>query len=341
MRYLITGIAGFVGSSLARSILVENPDARITGIDNLSFGYRDRIADLTDRIEFIEGDLIDIDQLLGRRHFDSIIHCAAIASLPENQRDSHRSICQNVSICGAVTDYALSSGSRDIIFFSSAAIYEGTTEFPTNEDAAISTSLVYPTTKYLAEQYFKAMCASHRLNVTALRLFNLYGPHQDYFRKQPSLMAYLLLCLVRKQQAVLFSSGEQSRDYIYIDDLLALVKIIAYKMKDSATSGQFTAVNAGSGIPTSVNKIIDILETISGEQLKIERRPAEDYWNKYKELFARPIALDRAAVNREVNKHSQADIVKAHYDYGWKAKISMEYGLNACLLHCIAKHRNS
>jgi UDP-glucose 4-epimerase len=182
----------------------------------MSFGYRDRIADIADRIEFIEGDLIDINQLLGRRHFDSIIHLAAIATLPECQQDSHRSICQNVSICGAVTDYALSSGSRDIIFFSSGAIYEGTSLFPTREETSISTSLIYSTTKYIAEQYFKAMCASHGLNVTAIRLFNLYGLHQDYFRKQPSLMAYLLMSLVKNQLAVLFSSGEQRRDYIYI-----------------------------------------------------------------------------------------------------------------------------
>ena len=333
MKYLITGIAGFVGSSLARAILSQEPSAKITGIDNMSFGYRERLADIVDRIEFIEGDLVDITRILGCRHFDSIVHCAAIAPLPECQRDSHRAISQNVAICGSVTDYALTSGSRNIVFFSSGAIYEGTTQFPTREDTCIKTNLVYPTTKYIAEQYFEAMCRSHGINVTAIRLFNLYGPYQDYFRKQPPLIGYLLTCLIRDQDAVLFSSGQQCRDYIYIDDLLDLVLISAFKMRESAIGGQFLAVNAGSGVPISVNGIIGVLEEVSGQKLKIERRPAAQYWDKYSELFERAIELDRLIIEQEVNKHTQASVDKARAEFGWAAKVGIHDGLAACFHH--------
>jgi UDP-glucose 4-epimerase len=333
MNYLITGIAGFVGSSLARAILSKHPDASITGIDNLSFGYRERLTDIADRIKFIEGDLVDINRLLGRRHFDSIVHCAAIAPLPECQRDSYRALSQNVAICGSVADYALESGSRNIVFFSSGAIYEGTTEYPTCEITSISTSLIYPTTKYIAEQYFEAMCRSHSLNVTAIRLFNLYGPHQDYFRKQPPLIGYLLTSLIRDQQAVLFSSGDQCRDYIYIDDLLELVQLSASKMKENPSGGHFVAVNAGSGVPVSVNLIINMLETISGRRLSIERRPAAQYWDKYTELFERPIALHHSVIEREVNKYTHADIGKALDEFGWTVKVDLRDGLEACFQH--------
>lgn len=330
MNYLITGIAGFVGSSLARAILKKFPDATITGIDNLSFGYRKRLTDIVDKIEFIEGDLVDIRCLLGRRHFDSIVHCAAIAPLPECQRDSHRALCQNVAICGSVTDYALESGSRDIVFFSSGSIYEGTTQFPTNEETSIFTSLIYPTTKIIAEKYFEAICRSHSLNVTAIRLFNLYGPHQDYFRKQPPLIGYLIMSMIREQQAVLYSSGEQCRDYIYIDDLLELVHLSIEKMRKSQTGGHFNAFNAGSSDPISVNEIISILESISGREINIERRPAVQYWDKYTALFERSIALDHSVIESEVKKHTHADIEKACKEFGWTTKIDMRNGLTAC-----------
>jgi nucleoside-diphosphate-sugar epimerase len=333
MKYLITGVAGFVGSCLARAILQKYPDSCITGIDNFTFGYRERLSDIENRIEFIEGDLIDIQRLLGRRHFDSIVHCAAIAPLPECQRDSHRAISQNVAICGSIADYALFSGSRDIVFFSSGAIYEGTAQFPTREETSISTSLIYPTTKYIAEQYFGAMCRSHDINVTAIRLFNLYGPHQDYFRRQPPLIGYLLTNLILDQPAILFSSGEQRRDYVYIDDLLELVQQSARKMKQSPSGGRFVAVNAGSGISVSVNNIIHILEELSGRQLKVQRRPAAQYWDNYSELFERQISIDREVIAQEVNKHTQAAIDKAREEFGWSAKIDLREGLLACFMY--------
>lgn len=128
MHYLISGVDGFVCSSLASAILAKHLEAPITGVDNMSFGYRERITDIAKRIEFIEGDLVDINLLLVRRHFDSIVHCAAIAPLPECQRNKHRALSQNVAICGSLADYALATGSRNFIFFSSGAIYEGIIE---------------------------------------------------------------------------------------------------------------------------------------------------------------------------------------------------------------------
>ena len=333
MNYLITGIAGFVGSSLARSILTADPDAKIVGIDDFSFGYPERISDLKGRINFIEGDLIKINELLAAQRFDSIIHCAAIAPLPECQLNSYRALNQNVSICGSILDYALKSGSRNIVFFSSGAIYEGVNKFPTPENVQIVTSLTYPSTKYLAELFFESFCRSHQINVTAIRLFNLYGPYQDYFRKQPPLIGYLLKCIIQSEQAILFSSGEQSRDYIFIDDLLKLVLLSTKKMSENLLGGKFLAINAGSGISVSVNSIISMLENISGKKLSVKRLPSDHYWYKYPEIFDHPIHILPEVIEKEVNKFTQACTKKVMDELGWAANVRLEDGLRLCFEH--------
>jgi UDP-glucose 4-epimerase len=333
MNILITGVAGFVGSSLARTILREVPQAAITGLDNLSFGYIERLDDIRDRMTFVEADLADVSRVLSTQRFDLIVHCAAIAPLPECQIDSHRALVQNVANCGAVADFASRSGSRDIVFFSSGAIYEGVTQFPTPEDVAIAPRLVYPTSKFLAEQYFQAMCRSHALNVTAIRLFNLYGPHQDYFRKQPPLIGYLLTNLIRDTEATLFSTGEQCRDYVYIDDLLDLVRKAGANMNALQDGGHFRAVNAGSGIPVSVNTMIATLEGLAGRKLRIDRQPSGKYWDRYGELFERAIPLDRSIIEQEVEKHTHASTAYAQREFGWATSVSIEQGLQACLDH--------
>jgi nucleoside-diphosphate-sugar epimerase len=93
------------------------------------------------------------------------------------------------------------------------------------------------------------------------------------------------------------------------------------------------AINAGSGISVSVNEIIEILEKISGRKLKVQRRPATEYWDKYNEIFERKITIDRGVIEREVNKHTQASIDKAHSVFGWHAKVELRDGLLACFKH--------
>jgi UDP-glucose 4-epimerase len=333
MKILITGVAGFVGSTIARKLLAtEGQHYEITGIDNFSFGYKERLIDLNDRIDFIEGDIADSSKI-PVKDYDVIIHCAAIAPLPECQINSHRAIVQNVANCGSITDFALNNGIKNIIFFSSGAIYEGVDVYPTPETVSIRPRLVYPTTKYLAEEYFKAMCRSHALNVTSIRLFNLYGPHQDYFRKQPPLIGYLLSCLLKNEQAVLFSSGNQKRDYIYIDDLVDLVLIASSSMQELSEDGNFIPVNAGMGHPISVNRVIELIEVISNKKIQIERRSAKTYWEKYPEIYNKKIALNTIVIEDEVNKFTHADTNKLEDLFDWSPKITMEFGLNECLKH--------
>jgi len=330
MKILITGIAGFVGSSLARALLNMSSEVQIIGIDNLSFGYLERLEDIKSRIIFHQHDIARLNEVVNGEAIDIIVHCAAITPLPECQIDSHRAIVQNVANCGSVADFAIKYGIKNIIFFSSGAIYEGVTEFPTPENIDIKTKLTYPATKYMAEIYYESMCRSYGINVTALRLFNLYGPHQDYFRKQPPLIGYLLKCLILKQQAILFSTGNQCRDYIYIDDLLDLINLLISKMLSDNSSGQFLSLNVANGKPISVNEVITILEEISNEKIDIMRNPPTQYWNKYEQLKLGKITLNTKIIQDEVQKFTHASLIKTQDIFCWKAKISMKIGLMKC-----------
>jgi len=331
MKVLITGVAGFVGSSLARVILNNTPDTEIIGIDNLSYGYRQRLEDIPSGLQFVQADIADIDSVLHGEKIDAIVHCAAIAPLPECQVDSHRAIVQNVANYGSITDFALNNNIRDIVFFSSGAIYEGTQEFPTPENTEIKPRLVYPVSKYMAEIYFQAMCRSHGLNVTAIRLFNLYGPQQDYFRKQPPLIGYLIRNLIEKTEAALFSTGQQRRDYVYIDDLLDLVQLSINKMRSFDAGGNFSAINAGSGQPVSVKELIAVIERLAGEKINISWHPSDQYWHKYQGLFDREIPLDIEIIRQEVEKHTQASTSKVANELGWSTKTPLDVGLKNCL----------
>jgi nucleoside-diphosphate-sugar epimerase len=330
MKVLITGVAGFVGSTLTRSLIKSDSSIDIYGIDNLSFGYRERVNDFQNNIDLKIGDVKNLSQIYGDKKFDFVVHCAAIAPLPECQINSFRAITENIGCTGSVIDFCLKNGIKNLIFFSSGAIYEGTENFPTPETDPISTRLIYPTTKYLAEKYLEAISRSYDIRIIALRLFNLYGPHQDYFRKQPPLMGYLLKASIEGAVANLFSNGEQRRDYVYIDDLVAMIKRVMQYMDELKDPSYFDIFNVGSGKTSSVNEIIEIIESFSEGKLEIVRSPSENYWDKYDVLQSQKISLNKLIIKEEVEKYTEADISKANRILNWRPQTNIFDGVNEC-----------
>lgn len=333
MKIMITGVAGFVGSTLARKFIQLNSEIKVVGIDNYSFSDESRIKDILDNIDFYEIDVKDMKkniELFGLKDIDLIIHCAAIAPLPDNQENPYRSIEQNVAVCAAVSDYATIIGCKDIIFFSSGAVYEGSGSKACKESDLINTKLIYPTSKYLAERYFNAVSSTYGLRVVAIRLFNLYGPCQDYLRKQPPLIGYLIKSYLAKENITLYADKNSKRDYIYIDDLFNLVHCIINKIS-SLEDGVFLTVNAGSEKVYSVFDIVEELEEVVGKELNYEIGNKAEFWNKYSSIFDRALPLKTKYLAEEVDKISIANIDFAREYFGWSPKFDMKHGLNECL----------
>ena len=324
MKILITGAAGFVASHLIEFINKNHCEDNIIGIDNFSYGYKERLENL--RLSFIEDDINNINNIK-LTNIDAIIHTAAIAPLPDNEIDPSKSYIENVVNTVKVAEYATKIGCRKIIFLSSGAIYENDLSFPSHERDHLKTSLVYPTSKMCAEHALNSYSRSYGLSTYALRLFNLYGPRQDYFRKHPPLIGYLLKCIFQDEVATLFSDGRQQRDYVYIDDL---ARIIMQLLKNNHDRIGLTALNVGSGIAHSVNEIVELLSDISGKEIIINRKDSTKFWHKYASIFERKYPLDVNIIKKEVNKYTLSDNRYLKEITNLSCSTSMRNGLEEC-----------
>ena len=328
-KILITGVAGFVGSTLARKILEDDSKIELIGVDNLSRGNIERIDDIKNKITFLNIDVKDLINELGMDNIDLVIHCAAIAPLPDNQSDLFSCIEQNVAICAALSEFTTNIGCKNVIFFSSGALYEGSGNRKCSEKDEIRTKLAYPTSKYLAEILFESMCKTYNFKVVSIRLFNLYGPNQDYFRKQPPLLGYLIKSYIKNEPITLYASEEAKRDYIYIDDLYDLIVKIINKLP-SIEAGTFIKVNAGSGEVYSVYDIIKELEGVVHSEIKYSKGDKAEFWGKYPNLFNKKLPLRKEFIVNEVDKIAIADISFANDFFDWCPKVNMNTGLYKC-----------
>ena len=324
MKILITGAAGFVASHIIEFLNKNHDEYKIVGIDNLSYGYKERLDNLS--LYFIESDLNNIDKIK-MENVNAIIHTAAIAPLPDNEIDPSKSYTENVVNTIRVAEYATKIGCKKIIFLSSGAIYENDATFPSKEREHLKTSLVYPTTKMCAEHALGAYSRSYGISTYALRLFNLYGPRQDYFRKHPPLIGYLLKCIFNDEVATLYSDGHQKRDYVFINDL---AKVIINLLEIDDKKIGITPLNIGSGVATSVNEIVDVLNKISQKELIIKRNHSSDFWKKYESIFTKKMSLNLNILDKEVNKYTLSENTNLHNITNLKCTTSIEDGLREC-----------
>ncbi len=328
MKILITGICGFVGSSLAQ-ILCEDDQLDIHGVDDLSFGYKQRIEDIENKVIFHQKD-VNSFCLSEETSFDIIINAAAVAPLPDNQVNHSRSLAMNVGTLGSLVDFMIKTGCKKMIHFSSSAVYEGLSSRICSGHKVgdkLEPHLMYPISKYLSEVYLQAQSTVYGLDIIALRLFNLYGPRQDYFRKQPPLLGYLIKNIIQKKPVTLFASPEAKRDYVFILDLINFIKII---LNQSYIEKRYKAVNIGSGSVYSVYDLVEKLEKISGEKLIYTKGNKKKFWDKYPSMFKNKVPLPEDIVQNEVDKVSFCNLDDTIEQFKWSPEIKIESGLKMC-----------
>lgn len=304
-KYLVTGGAGFIGCNLARYILAKGHDVVI--VDNFATGKRENIAEIRDKITFIEGDIRDravMDKAVAG--CKAIFHEAALGSVPRSVEDPTTSHDVNVNGTVTVLEAARAAGVKRLVFAASSSAYGNTVESPKHELMVPNPISPYAASKVACEAYLQAYAAAYSMETFCLRYFNVFGPYQDPAGAYAAVIPAFVSRILRKQPMEVFGDGEQSRDFCYIDNV-CLANWLAANAPAEVCTGQ--AANIACNQATTLNQILDKLKKLLNSDIKPIYKP------------------DRLG---DV-KHSLANITRAQKVLGYKPQVFFEQGLEKAI----------
>ena len=299
--YLITGIGGFIGSSLARELLRRGEQVR--GVDNFSTGRRDNLAEILTHIDFREADILDLDALkLACTGVDYVLHQAAIPSVPKSVLDPIGSNRANVDGTVNVLVAARDAKVRRVVYAASSSAYGDTPTLPKHERMTPDPISPYAVAKLASEHYMISFYRCYGLETVALRYFNIFGPRQDPSSPYSGVLAKFITQMLGGQQPTMFGDGEQSRDFTYIDNAVD-ANLLACKAPAGEVAGKVFNVATGRRVTLNETfKLLQGLTSFSGSARHDKERGGDI-------------------------KHSLADISLAEKRLGYKPKVDFEEGL--------------
>ena len=307
MKALVTGGAGFIGSHLAEALVRRG--AHVVVLDNLSSGSRANLAGpgLAGQIEFVPGDVTDAAAV--RRAMagcDWVFHQAALVSVPKSvqyPRESHR---DNVVGTLEVLTAARDTGVRRMVLASSSAVYGDREEVTKREDLPPLPLTPYALQKYAAERYGQLFHALYGLETVALRYFNVFGPRQAADSPYSGVIARFCAAFLASQRPTVFGDGHQSRDFVYVANVVAANLAAAEGAAERVAGRVF---NVGTGTSLTLLELIGELQRLTGHALEPQFEPP------------RPGDV----------RFSNADVAAATRDLDYRVAVSWQAGLAATL----------
>ncbi len=244
MRYLVTGGAGFIGSHLVDALIADGADVVV--LDNLSTGRRENLSHLDGKIRFIEGDIRSLDVVEGAVNgCDGVWHQAALPSVPRSMKDPLSTHDVNATGTVNVLWAAHRAGARRVVLASSSSVYGDTPTLPKIEGMELLPKSPYAASKLTDEVYAAAFTRGHGLETVALRYFNVFGPRQDPMSPYAAVIPIWLRRMREGSSPVIFGDGKQSRDFTFIDNVVAANRLA---MAAPAASGRAFNVAAGERV---------------------------------------------------------------------------------------------
>ncbi len=299
--YLITGIAGFIGSALARAVLERGDQVR--GLDNFSTGKRENIAAIRERIDFHEIDLADAAALGDVcRGVDYVLHQAASPSVPRSVKDPVTTHRANVDGTLNLLLAARAAKVKRVVFASSSSIYGDTPTLPKHEQMLPNPLSPYAVSKLAGEMYLRSFYRMYRLETVALRYFNVFGPRQDPTSQYSGVLAIFIPKMLQGEQPTIYGDGEQTRDFTFVANAVS-ANLLACTAPAEKVCGR--AFNVATGQRFSLNQTVGILRKLTGYHGEAQHGP-----ERVGDI-----------------KHSLADISLAEANLGYKPLVHFEEGL--------------
>jgi len=270
--FLVTGGAGFIGSSIVRRLLALGERVRV--IDDLSTGSLENLTDIADQIDFVEGSITESDVTSEvMKDCEFCIHQAAVPSVPRSIADPMRTHNANVTGTLNILLAARDANIRRVVMASSSSVYGNATVFPVEETLPVAPISPYAVSKAAAEMYAGVFSDLYELDVICLRYFNVFGPRQDPNSPYSAVIPLFINWMAAGQAPRIFGDGLQTRDFTYVDN------VAAANVKACFAPGRISGTyNIAGGDPHSLIEVVDALNEILGTTLLpefAEARPGD------------------------------------------------------------------
>ncbi len=299
MRYLVTGGAGFIGSNTVDELVRRGHSVVV--LDDLSSGKEENLAEVRSKITFMKGSITDLEVVQKAMHqAEYVLHLAARTSVPRSVKDPIETNRINVDGTLNVLVAARDNKVKRVVYAASSSAYGETPTLPKTETMQPVPISPYGVAKYVGELYGQTFGRCYGLENVSLRYFNIFGPRQDPGSPYSGVLSRFAAAVLDDTQPLIYGDGEQTRDFTFVENAVQ-ANLLAFE----APSASGNVYNVGTGFAISLNKIVELLRSISGKKIEPKYDPP-----------------------REGDiRDSLADIRRAKEDLGYEPAVMFEEGL--------------
>jgi nucleoside-diphosphate-sugar epimerase len=297
---VVTGGAGFIGSHIASALSAGG--ARVRVLDDLSTGHRENIDEIGGDIDFIQGSVADENVLAKALDGAEVVfHEAAIPSVPRSVAEPTQTHIASVDGTFSLLLAARDKKVRRVVYAASSSAYGDQPTLPKVEQMAPDPLSPYAVAKLVGEYYCQVFTRVYGLETVSLRYFNVFGPRQDPGSQYSGVVSRFISCLLGNERPVIYGDGEQSRDFTYIEN------VVAANLSAAESTGAIgKVINVANGARITLNELLAELKDLTGKQ---------DVTAEYLEPRVGDV------------RHSLADITMARELLGYESKVDLREGL--------------